>query len=200
MQNDFDMHKQGLKSNLKVSEYIEKDLPYDPELAFDFWYFNRDEFTTPSTTGYENLKSLGLSSIKNGEMQSILKAVTDESLYPRVSKEFELYPDIGLYFSEYYLTHFTPLTDSLLTHDLIVAMDTISFPASYDYDDLKFKRHIGYVPLDFNALKGDAQFKMMLQESLGFRMYKLSRYRNLIQLTDRVLGLIEEEVLEDNIE
>ena len=35
---DLDMHLQGLKSNLKVTRYIEEDLPYGSELAFDFWY------------------------------------------------------------------------------------------------------------------------------------------------------------------
>ena len=190
---DLDMHRLGLQSNLKVTRHMEASLPYDPELAFDFWYLKGDEYTTPSTTGYENLKSLGLGTVKNERLQNMIKSIY-ESLYPRLSKEFELFPDISNYFSDYYLNHFEPLTDTTLTHELIVDSDTIPFPLKYKIEDMPITRHIGYVPLDYEALREDPKFRMMLRESQDFRIYKLHRYRSLIQLTDEAIDLIGMEV------
>ncbi len=192
LRRDKALHLLGLQSNMRVMKHLEGGLPYDPQLAFDFYYLKKDEYTNPPTTGYENLKSLGLDNVDDPQIQNLLKSIY-EYLYPRLSKEFQLYPDMDAYFSDYYLDHFEPLSDTDLTHSMILASDTIPFPVTQTFEGVQITRHVGFVPLDYAALTRDPRFRSMLRESLDYRLYKLSRYGNVLLLTENVLQLIEKE-------
>ncbi|MBC2838751.1 DUF6090 family protein [Robiginitalea sp. SC105] len=186
------LHLQGLKSNRRIAKLFRGEQPFDQALAFDFYYLKKDEFTTPPTAGYENLKALGLEHVEDEQLRNVLKGMY-ESLYPRLSREYQFYPDLDTYFSGYYLEHFRIFNDTAITHDMVLDTDSIRFPIRQTFQGVPVTRHIGYLPLDYESLIQDSRFESMVRESLDFRLYKLSRYNNLITLSGEALERIAVE-------
>lgn len=196
MSGDVVIHRMGYQSNLKITEALLNNEPYQPEMAFDFWCLKTDEYIFPVTTGYDKLKELGVSSIHNPELEDLLLAIY-ESIMPRISKESHFTPDLDEYFSEYYFTHFKYNTDLNLRYEIKFPQDTISYPRRVESEYGVETVTLGYVPLDYEALTSDEQFMIMLKESIQFRRYKLSRYDGLIDVTEQAIKLINEELGHD---
>ncbi|OJJ19280.1 hypothetical protein BKI52_20930 [marine bacterium AO1-C] len=191
LKNDFRVHKTALNAHLKVSNALKNDLPYEKELAFDFHWLKKDEYIFPNKTGYENLKALGIDLIKNDTIRSYISNIYTYD-YPRITRGFNLYPDINDYLTPYYRKHFKPNEDTTLKHQLLLEDSTIvNYPQKFTIDQNQFYRQIGYVPIDFEKLKQDSEYKYLLNEVLNYRLYKCQMYTRTIVDTKTVMKMIE---------
>lgn len=189
---DADIHYQGLLSNIKVQNYLDSDTTYQPEMCFDFHFLQVEEYTYPNKTGYDRLRNMD---VKVLEHDSLLDQVTHiyDYYYPRISKGSGLYPDIKNYLHQFYLENFEINKDSTLRYDFQVDGGTISYPIMERVEGWPVMTTIGYIPKDFEALKNDSEFQLLLKETLGFRAFKHNRYRALIGATEELLRHIYTE-------
>ncbi len=56
---------------------------------------------------------------------------------------------------------------------------------------------IGFAPLDFEALKKDSKFKMLLKQTEIFKNYKLNWFSEAKKRMDKSFTLIEKELAND---
>lgn len=186
----------GLESHLNIDKYIREDAPYADSMCFDFYWLKKDEYTFPIRAGYENLKAAGLDLIKNDSILQLIQ-YTFESGYTRISRSTPFYPDLDQYYTEFYKQHFLPNKDM----KLLFKRNTDEYSVNYPYLDRLGNRliptQIGYVPHDFEALKKNPEFLVMLRQSFNYRTYKVRQYQRVQAICDQLLSKIEKELGEE---
>ena len=70
LERDFQIHKNGLFSNLRVLSFIKNKEEVTDSLVMDFYWMTRDEYIFANTSGYENLKAFGVNLIKDDELRT----------------------------------------------------------------------------------------------------------------------------------
>lgn len=193
VQADYARLSFGLEAHFNILNYLNGDRSYVDSMCFDFYWLQHDEYVFPLRGGYDNLKEHGLDLIKNDSIRSYVQGAY-ESAYPRVSKETAFYPDINEYFSTFYQEHFVPNTDTLLVHIRETPLGRYRYPYNTELGNLPHKVHIGYVPLNFEALKKNTQFKTMLRQSEEYRRYKMMQYENANGISDWLIEHLREEL------
>lgn len=183
----------GLQGHVNIEKYFAEDRPYVDSMCFDFYWIKQDEYTFPVKGGYKKLKSLGLDLIKNDSIHEFIQ-LAYEFGFPRISRETPFHPDIDEYFTTYYQKHFTPNEDTTLTFRRQWVGGTIGYPFWSSLGGVRHLMHIGYVPRDFEALKKDPEFRMMLHQAKEYRRYKMRQYQNVNQITAFLIRKIEEEL------
>lgn len=185
-------------SSQLVNELINQDLPYQPEFCFNFYFLIKDEFTTPNTAGYQNLKDYGMNLISNDSLINVIRAIYESAL-PRLAPNTAFHEDLSIFFGAFYNTHFVPNTDSLLQFAIELNGEKISYPRLVE-DEGRFDpgqevlELIGFIPLDFEALKSDPEFRMLLKRSEPIRNHKLMWYRRTKFMMEKTILKIEEEL------
>jgi len=183
----------GLESLIKIDSVISENIPYSPEMAFDFYWIQNDEYTLPGRGGYEKLKSLGLDLIKNDSIRDYVQ-FTYEYAYPRVSKETTFYPDLNEFFGAYYQDHFTTNQDTTLIFERDYLDFTIRYPYTSNVGGVAHLMHIGFVPNNFKALKKDRSFGVMLRQSRDYRRFKIEEYKTVIDISSWLIDRIDKEL------
>jgi len=186
---DYQQLGQGMQSLVNIETYFAEDRPYVDSMCFDFYWIKQDEYAFPIQGGYEKLKSLGLDLITNDTLRQYIQ-IAHEFGYPRISRQTPFHPDMDEYFTEYYKRHFTPNQDT----SLVFKRQGVSYPFWSSLGGVRHMVHIGYVPKDYEALKKDSEFKMMLHQSKEYRRYKIRQYQNVQELSEIVIGMIEKEL------
>jgi len=192
--------KIGNKSHDNINHYITQDAPYQDSLCFDFHWIKLDEYIYPVDAAYGKLKEEGLDIIKNDTIKFYLQSLY-ESNFPRMTKNNSFTPDISETLNDYYLEHFKPNNNLNLKYSAHVPGDTISSKI-YSATDFTFpntnskgnQHTIGYIPLDFIALKKDSKYLMLLEQTRRFRIYKLGKYLQTKQAIIEVIKLIDREL------
>jgi len=186
---DSEIHYQGYLSNIKVQNYLASDTTYHPNMCFDFHFLQKEEYSYPNKTGFDRLKGLD---VKVLEQDSFVEQITRiyDYYFPRISKGQSLYPDIRDYFHPFYQANFESNEDPNLEYDFVITGDTIHYPFIYEVEGWGVVQTIGYVPKDFDALKNDAAFRSLLKETLEFRVFKYSRYQQLINSSEDLIQQI----------
>ncbi len=192
------------RSHFEVLETIEQNLPYTDTLAFDFYFLKLDEYVYPNTAVYEKIKELGLDIIKSDTLRSDIQLLYDHIL-PRISKANSFTRDIGEYLDPYFIEHFKPNDNFEIHLFRSREFDTLSgrvyksrlfdFPQEFVIQGIKRKINLGFIPNDFEALKKDQRFLMLLNEADSNRTYKLWRYteakdkiKYMVRLIDKLLA------------
>ena len=190
-ESDIQVLKRGYLSNYNITQAILTDAPFNESMIIDFYYLTRDEYTLPSRAGYDHLEKMGISSLQDPDLEELLEDVY-KSIFPRLSDELRFYPDIEQYFEEYYQHHFKVNNDLELRLEVVVGSDTTYYPRTGEFESIGFEETytIGYVPLDYEELKKDHQFMIMLRQSQKFRMRKIRLYNRLDLNGKEVLNLI----------
>ena len=183
----------GLESLLKIESFIAQDLPYYDSMCFDFFWIQNEEYAFPLHGGYDNLTRAGLDLIKNDSIREYIQAAYEYG-YPRISKETTFYPDVNTFFSEYMQEHFTVNVDTSLVFERDTELGTIRYPYQSDLAGTDHLVHIGYVPNDWEKLKKDPQFKVMLRQSMAYRRNKLLQYDNVKLISDWLIQKLENEL------
>jgi len=193
--------KKGDKSHYNISRYIGQNAAYSDSLCFDFYWLKMDEYIYPTNAAYSRIKKEGLDIVKNDTIRYYLQAIY-EGVFPRLMKNNSFTPDISNFFRDYYLNSFKPNTDLSIKFKHKLANDTIGTRV-YSNEEFKFPKvnnrngnqhTVGYVPLNFDELKNDNKFHMLLEESKQFRNYKLSRYATGKLVIKEVVNLIDAEL------
>jgi len=176
-------------SHDKIETYFKENKKYADSMCFDFYCLIADEYIYPKEAAYGRIKEEGLDIIKNDSLRRGIQFIY-EGLFPRISKINPFYQDIGDLFSDYYLDHFKPNTDMSLQFEFVYEKDTISYPDTYIKNGKEEKYTTGYVPLDFEALKKDTKFQMLMNKAQKYRSYKVYRY----DLSHRVIASVVQKI------
>lgn len=193
------------KSHFVVVDHMEEDLPYDDTLCFYFYWLKQDDYIYPERSVYDKIKQEGLDIINNDSIRTWIQTLY-ETHFPRISREKSYTPDISEYLDDYYINHFRPNKDYSLQFSYKSDKDSImgETPARRREISYPIEFHLygktrlytgGVVPLDYEKLKRDYKFQMMLSQVDDYRVYKLGRYEVAIEFTKKVITEINEELL-----
>ncbi|MEO1713041.1 MAG: hypothetical protein AAFU60_06875 [Bacteroidota bacterium] len=189
----------GEQSHQLIAEYIEQQWPYADSLCFAFYWLKRDEYIYPTTAAYSKLQREGLDIIQDDSIRFYLQSLY-EGQFTRLTKNGSLNPDVAETFDAYYLEAFRPNIDLDLTFDYLLPSDTVGNVVFEDVDyhyPKKNQRTIGYVPLDFNALRKDPKFLMLLEQTKQHRDSKLFRYEITQFIIKKLIGMIDTALEEE---
>ena len=190
LKGDVSSLKQGVVSMERIEDYIEKDVPYADSMCFDFYWITKDEYTYPIGNGYRMLMNAGIDILRDDTIKTYLSFI-HEDLYPRIDKYTGFHPDIGEYLMPYYSKHFRANTDTTLKFQLETEWGTRGWPFFENVDGVEIDYHIGYHPLDFDALKKDHEFGVLTKSTKSFRIYKIVRYKSIIGITEFLIDYID---------
>jgi len=196
IESDLHILELGTRSNFRILDYIQENVSYADSMCFDFYWLAKDEYIYPESSVYSRIKEVGFDIIKNESVKQSLQRLY-EAGFPRISKDNSFHPDIETYFAEYYQNHFEPNSDYSLKFEAIFLSDTIQYPIKYKAEGRTRFYTTGFVPLDFEALKKDPKFKMLMKQTEVFRQYKLRVYNGVKNGIEKVLSLIDKELAND---
>lgn len=190
VESDLSILIQGLKSHYTVYDAINSDEPYSDELAFHFFFMQRDEYTYPILTTYESAKLNGLKVISDDTIRYLIERLYEFEI-PRVEKQQSFYPDISQHYGAFYNKHFKPNTDLDLKFELYWADgDTTYFPRPNTVPFRTEQETIGYIPLDFEGLKKNKEFKMLMSKEREYRNYKIRQYQRIVRDSELIKARI----------
>lgn len=187
---------QGVKSHKNVLTSINQDRPYSDSLCFDFHWIQVDEYIYLTTAGYGRLKEMGLDIIKNDEIRILLQSLY-EGHFPHLRKHNSFTPDITQTFHEYYLNEFRPNYDTTLLFDFHLQDDTVGnriYANVYYQFPKRNGQTISYVPLNFEELKADPKFHMLLDKTNQYRNNRAGHYASVKSIIKDVIQLINSEL------
>ena len=187
----------GAQSHQYIQEFIKEDKPYRDSLCFAFHWIKMDEYVYPTSAAYSRFKEEGLDIIKNDGIRINLQTLY-EGHFPRLSKNNALMPDISNTFNDYYLNAFQPNSDLSLLFDYPLANDTVSrriyTNVAYVFPQEGNQETIGYVPINFEALKKDPKFLMLLDQTKRYRDNKIRHYSAVKSIIKEMMQQIDEEL------
>jgi len=190
LKNDIEIHKNSLKSQLKIQSFLDSDSVNKDSLMMDFYWMTKEEYIFPNTSAFENLKNTGMSIIKNDSLRNLITLVYN-NYFPRISKGNNLHPDITNYVSPYFKKNFKVNRDSNIKYDLYLGDSLkITYPRNLGNG---IKQVIGYIPLNMDKLKKDEEFRFLISEILWYRIYKINYYHISITKVQNILNVIENE-------
>lgn len=182
--------EQGVKSHYEIEAALNSKAPYDPELAFHFYFLQKEEYTYPIQTSYERLETIGLDLIKNDSLIVFIEGLFKVDI-PRIEKQSAFYPDISEHFKPFFNQHFTPNTDLTLPFEVKGDARTVKFPRANQVPFIAQRETIGYVPLDFEALKNNHELRMLMSQAREYRVYKIRQFYRIMNRAERILATIE---------
>ncbi|MFH6769751.1 DUF6090 family protein [Gaetbulibacter aquiaggeris] len=196
IESDINLLELGIRSNFRISDYIQQNVSYNDTMCFDFYWLTKDEYIYPTASAYSRIKEEGLDIIRNDSIRRRLQGLYERG-FPRISKDNPFHPDISAYFSDYYQNHFEPNSNYSLKFKAIFPSDTLKYPREYKVDGHTHYATIGFVPLDFETLKKDPKFKMLMKQTEVFRTYKLGIYSFTKNRIEQIFNLIDKELVDD---
>lgn len=191
--SDYKTLELGERSHFRIQDYIEENSVYKDSMAFDFYWLAKDEYVYPILSTYDLIKQEGLNIIKNDTIRIGIQTAF-ENVFPRIVRNNSFYPNIEEFFSTYYQKHFIPNTDSTLVFKEQFPGYVTRFPYKKKVNNKTYQITVGFVPKDFMALKTDAEFAMLMRQSLNFRAYKLNRYRYAKYIIEELIQTIDREL------
>lgn len=196
----------GERSHFELLDAMERDMPYADTMAFDFYFIKLDEYVYPNTATYDKIKELGLDIITSDSLRREIQLLYDHVL-PRISKSKSFTRDIDEYLDPYYVDHFRPNDNFDVSLNIPAKQDSLSgrtymtwpyvFPQEFVVNGIERNYNLGFIPNDFEALKDDKRFLMLLNEIDKNRDYKISRYEEAKEKIKKMVQLID-EILKDD--
>lgn len=194
LENDLKIHKIGLTSLQRVLSFLDHQITYDQELIFDFYWLKEDEYIFPNTSGYDNLKSLGIDLVQNDSIRQLLTQVYNYD-FPRLQRNNTLHPDINEYLTPYFQKNFKTNRDSTLTYNLVINDSLqVKYPRKIGFTGEVYDQYIGFVPRNVELLQQDEQFRFLISETQKFRFYKCYFYSKCIADVKTLIRLIQQEL------
>lgn len=190
LKNDIEIHRAGLRSQLKIQKYLDNEKVNVDSLMMDFYWASKDEYIFPNTSAFDNLKNTGMGIIKNDSLRSLITLVYN-NYFPRITKGNNLHPDISSYLTPYFKKNFKVNRNPNIKYDLYLG-DSLKVTYPIDFGN-GIKQIIGYIPVNKQKLKEDEEFKFLISEILWFRLYKINYYQLSIVNTKKILTTIEME-------
>ncbi|MFD2907418.1 DUF6090 family protein [Flavobacterium ardleyense] len=190
LKNDIEIHRNALKSQLKIQDYLDNEEISSDSLMMDFYWASKDEYIFPNTSAFDNLKNTGISIIKNDSLRNLITLVYN-NYFPRITKENSMHPDISNYVNPYYKKNFKINRNQDIKYDLYLGDSLkITYPRNFGGG---IKQIIGYIPTNQEELHKDEEFRFLISEILWFRLYKINYYQISITNVQNIMKLIENE-------
>lgn len=193
LNGDYEVLKFGKKGYLNVQDYINTNAKYNDTMAFDFHWLIKDEYIYPVTSAYEQLKEEGFEIIQNDTIKNEVRGIFEFAL-PRISKINPFYPDLEEFFGSFYRKNFTPNSDSTLVYKYKMYGYDFKYPYKDNFEGKTYNVYFGYIPNNFESLKKNSEFKMLLRQSSIYRNFKVNRYRTIIYRLKRLDSTINREL------
>ncbi len=193
--NDLFFLEKGLESHFRIHEALLSNKPYNDSLTFHFYWLAKDEYIYPVNTAFNRIKEEGLSIIQNDTIRTKLTSCY-ESIFPRLSRANPFYPDLEFFFSPYYQKHFTANNDMNLKNDVEAPDFTLHYPYPFPekVNGKSYSITVGFVPKDFDFLKKDSEFKVLMRQAYTYRRYKIRWYKTAQRILDQALEVIDNEL------
>lgn len=193
LRNDLVALELGQESHFELRELMANDDEYREELCFAFGWLVYDDYIYPNGTAFEKIKREGADIISNEELRDLM-VTAYETRFPRITVKASFYPDINAYFDDYLVAHFLPNEDYDLSYEQEFPDFTLTYPLERESGSSIYPTTFGYVPKDFEALKRDPEFKMLMTKAQQFRRYKIKLYLRAADAIEQCLVLINEEL------
>ena len=198
--------KRGERSHFEMLDAIENDRPYADTMAFDFYFIKLDEYIYPNKAVYDKIKEIGLDIIKNDSLRNDIQLLYEHT-FPRISKSNSFTRDIGAYLDNYYVDNFSPNNNYDVSISIPPEIDSLSgriyrsrpyeFPQEFEVHKINRRFNLGFIPNDFEALKTDKRFLMLLREADRNRDYKIWRYEEARDMIRQMVEMIDSILRED---
>ncbi|MFY0629548.1 MAG: hypothetical protein JXR05_04145 [Flavobacteriaceae bacterium] len=176
METDYRSLRIGERSHFRINNYITTDITYKDSMCFDFYWLIKDEYIYPITSTYDAIKEEGLAIIQNDSIRQGIQAAF-ENIFPRISKQNPFYPDLEGFFSPFYQTNFKINQDSTLVMREELPNYTLKYPYIKVINGEKHFVTVGYVPQNFQKLKRNDKFQVLMRQAYTYRAYKIDKYR-----------------------
>ncbi len=193
LNEDYHTLKFGDRSHFRILDYITNNTSYKDSMCFDFYWLAKDEYIYPVKSTYDAIKEEGFSIIKNDSIRKGIQ-IAFENIFPRISKQHPFYPDLEVFFSKYYQENFTTNTDSTLVMKEKYPEFELKYPYKKTINGNVYNVTVGYIPKDFERLKKDDEFKVLMRQAYRYRTYKINRYRSGRNYITKLLKSIEKEL------
>jgi hypothetical protein len=190
LKNDFEIHKNSFKSQLRIQKFLDNSEIKSDSLIMDFYWMSKEEYISPNSSAFENLKNAGMSIVKNDSLRDLVTLVYN-NYFPRISKGNNLHPDINEYLHPYIKKNFKVNRNEKIKYTLILG-DSLKINYPRDFGN-GIKQIIGYVPVNSEKLRNDEEFRLLISEILYFRIYKIHYYQTSITNVENILKIIESE-------
>lgn len=191
--NDLITMQLGDRSHFRILDYLNKGVVYRDSMCFDFHWLAKDEYIYPVTSTYDVMKREGLNIVKNDSIRMGIQ-LAFENIFSRLVRTNAFYPNIEEFFSPYLQEHFTPNTDQKLIFKEKFHGYTQTFPYQKRANDTTYTISIGYIPKDFERLKKDDEFSMLMRQAYSYRTYKINRYKSAKYIIEALQKLIDKEL------
>ena len=197
MSTDYQSLKLGERSHFRINDYITKNVVYRDSMCFDFYWLIKDEYIYPISSTYDAIKEEGLSIIKNDTIRIGIQSAF-ENIFPRISKQNPFYPDLEGFFSSFIQENFKVNQDSTLVMSEQFSNYTLKYPYKKTVKNKVYNVTVGYVPINFQELKSNNKFQVLMRQAYRYRSYKLNRYRGGMEYIKELQRRIEKELTERN--
>ncbi|MDT7833190.1 DUF6090 family protein [Flavobacteriaceae bacterium S356] len=191
--NDLKTMQLGDRSHFRILDYMQKNETYKDSMCFDFHWLAKDEYIYPVTSTYDVIKREGLNIVKNDSIRMGVQ-LAFENFFSRLVRTNAFYPNIEEFFSPYFQKNFTPNKNEDLIFKEQFYGYTQTFPYKKRVNDKTYTIAIGYVPKDFEKLKKDEEFSMLMQQAYSYRTYKINRYKSAKYVIEELQKLIDKEL------
>lgn len=170
LKDGIQIHQLGVQATEKVRNHIDSKLPVSDSLFTDFYLLQIMDYFFPILGSYESLKSSGLSIIQDDSIRIQITNVYDLSFERIVQKDKNQRRNPEMLFSSYFEQNFL-----IKESDLWVVAGV--------------RKSARAIPINYDTLMNDPQFKTLLFMSMRGRSNLLANYK---RCEKSVLKLIED--------
>ena len=177
--HDLDVHEQQIESSQIIIEHLEHNKPYHDSLARHFLETCNYTVTAINSGGYETLKSLGVGLVSNTELRKEIIFLYDV----QYSFLFEMAKDLqdNFNYGEKYIfnTRFVEAENyNMRLGDHLEAVEV----------------HGSMIPLDFEKLKNDNEYKYYLRTTKNKHILYLGILNEIMGNISQLISSIEQEL------
>ena len=185
------LSRNRIKYAFDVFDYLEHNTTFHDSMRAHIRYATTDDRTYVINSGFEIIKNTKLS---NDELERMIHDLYEGQLR-RIDVGTSYAPDIGTYFEDYARKHFNAVDISIsAAHP---ELDSLGYKERVQYIIEKNwgRRHFGYAPKDYNHLRQDEEFQLLLKKSIEFRTWKIMRIQSAIKAIDEIQEVLEKEII-----
>ena len=168
-----DTEKRYLQYNYMILDYLDNKKPYSDSLDIAFGTYYWTMSSTPITSGYEYLKSMGLDMIKNDTLREKISFMFESDIKIIEADNEKWSNNLQLMISlPYHVEHF----EKYFHHE--------SKPGDDEYAK----------PIDYNFLLEDTKFKNINAELISTRRWIIYSFQEIMIRIDSLISEIKKEI------
>ena len=178
LENDINGLKRAIVMSERLKDNLIKKEGLYASIRSDMQWTSRSSQFSPRTSGYENLKSIGISLISNDSLRNeiVILYELDFELTIREGREFEKFDNPQMHLRPLVIKHYQIDNESSLK------LSSQNHEFKHVTNGMKIK--------DYNLLCNDEVYINLLQNSIYNRFQKINRYNRVISKIDNLVDFI----------